>query len=307
MNSQNMDKMGGEIVERQNLEENLRLLAAQRQLYDKAKIVFFWQIFLTTIMITILSVANLFSNIEWLLASYSVLITLIDLMILKELIQKSKVAAATIQEEFDVKVLDIDWNGLIPKVLPERVFRFSEKYKKKEPDYKNLQNWYSPKLKELDTAVSKIICQRSNCVYDFSLRESFTRLLMGFMILAIILVITFALIKGLTIDNFFQLLVLPILPMITFSVQKYQDNRASISALTDLKDSSEEVWKKVLTNKSVDIEKSSRLIQDRIFANRKKSPLIFNWFYNRARSKLESEMHFSVEQLVIAYKKSVSL
>ena len=78
-------------------------------------------------------------------------------------------------------------------------------------------------------------------------------------------------------------------------------NRVFGQALNKLKKVSSKAWEKVISKNDIDIPKTTRQLQNKIFKNRKNSPLIFDWFYNFHRKSLENEMNYSVEQLVAQY------
>lgn len=299
--------MKTKIPQKQNEMDNLRCLAAQRQLYSNAKSIFALQIVLTILVIVALSIVNVFYDIEWILASASVLITLLDLTFLHEQLTFYKEMAAGIQELFDSTVLDIEWNSLIERPRYETIYRYSEDYKKNEDDYASLKDWYSSKIEELDSTEAKIICQRSNCAYDYSLRENYINKLVLFAAFSGVLIVVLGLIKGVTLENFFVILLLPLLPIMTFSIQKLQENKKSISALNKMRDAANELWNKLLINEVVETDRIVRQLQNGIYLNRKESPLIFDWFYKLSRNKLEDEMNYNVEQLIKEYKEKEKL
>jgi len=290
--------MGPTIFEKQNSSRCLRYLASQRQIYSNAKKLLTLQIILVVIVVTLLSVINYFCKIEWILGSYSAIITLIDIFLINKWIDNLKKRAAKIQEKFDTTLFELEWNDIISQVDEEVVFRYSELYKKKEPNFNSLKNWYSPKIKDIDSDLAKILCQRTNCVYDFTLRKYYLNTLIFLLAGLGLLVVILGLYQNISLPNFVNVLVLPLLPMISFGLQKYQDNQESIESLNNLKETTEEVWDKVIKGEKIDINKRSRSIQNRIYLNRKNNPLIFDWLYRIIRSRLEGEMHYSIEQMI---------
>ncbi len=297
--------MGPQILESQNCIDNLRCLAAQRQLYSNAKNIFSAQIALSIITVVILSLINLKWEIQWLIATYCVIITIIDLAVITELLNSLKNEAAKIQELFDTNVLKINWNTLIDKPDNEIIFRHSEKYRKTEPTFDSLKNWYSPEIKNIQSEIAKIICQYSNCSYDHNLRKDFNTKLTLLAGISALFIIIFSSIKGVTIENFFITVLLPLLPIIIFTIQKYKENNKSIDTSIKMKQLALNSIEK-LTDETVDILALSRELQNTIYQNRKDSPLIFDWFYKSSRNKLESEMDYSVESLVKQFLKQTN-
>lgn len=269
-----------------------------RQIYSDAKILFAIQIVLATIVVVLLSLINVFHNIEWFLATYCVVVAVTDAIFFDEYISSKKEEASTIQEMFDTHVLDIEWNDFIEKIDHEIIFRFSEKYKKIEPSFDSLKNWYSTEIGSIVDDKAKLICQYSNCRYDLSLRIFTKRYYYFLATISSLLVAVFALSKDISFKNIFILILLPLLPIIVFSIQRIKENNRSIEYLNKLKKISSRAWGKVISGNAIDITKTTRQIQNRIFKNRKDSPLIFDWFYKIHRKHLENEMNYSVEQLV---------
>jgi len=304
MNSLPMDKnIGQEIVKRQNTDDMLICLTAQRFLYSTAKKLFFWQLMLSTVIIILLSLFNLYKDISWIIAAYGALIAIFDVTFWSSLIKKRKEKAAKIQELFDTSVLNINWNKTLVGEKPtyEEIIRYSEKYKKRHSDFGILKNWYSPKISKIQSDAVKIICQRSNCTYDYAIRDSFSNaifIVLGIMLL-FLLVIGF--VKGFTLQSFFLLVVFPLLPAIYLLLKTIKDNNASQKALDDLRSITESLWNKLLLDNKIDVNLMAREIQDKIFLNRKNSPLIFDWYYRMKRNQLEKEMDFSVDKLVQEY------
>ncbi len=302
-----MDKaVGKEIVERQNSFDMLRCLAAQRYLYSSAKNLFFWQLIFSTIVVVILSFFNLYKNISWIIAAYGSIVAIIDVAFWSSLIKNKKENAAKIQETFDTFVLNIKWNDILVGEKPtyEEIFRYSEKYKKRQADFSGLKNWYSTKISDIQSDAAKIICQRSNCTYDYAIRDSFSNAIFIVLATTSLLLLFIGFLKGFTLHNFFLLVVFPLLPAIILLFKTIKDNNTSKKALDALRSITESLWKKLLLNSKIDIDQAAREIQNKIFLNRKNSPLIFNWYYNKKRNQLEKEMEFSVDKLVQQYKKN---
>ncbi|MDX2360837.1 MAG: S-4TM family putative pore-forming effector [Crocinitomicaceae bacterium] len=294
--------MGGEIIELENRPQNIELLAAQKHLYIIAKRYFVLQIILTTFVVVTLAVIHFFKDIGEIISIYSVFIAFIEVLFLKVIINRYKEKAASIQEMFDIKVLSIGRNALIEQVDLEEVGRYAKLHKKIDPTYGKLKNWYSSSIKDINSPVAKIICQRSNCVYDFTLRRNYNislSILLGALSLT---VISLGAYKESSVPQFFIIGVLPVLPMFLLFIQLYKDNNDSNNTLNRVKLVANNSWTKVLNRDDIDVSVVSRQLQDRIYQNRVSSPLIFEWFYNIKRKKLEEEMYYSVDKLVQEYR-----
>ena len=294
--------MGEDIVIKENDPNNIELLAAQKQLYLRAKKIFLIQILFTSVIIVLLSILNLFYNFSKIISIYSLLISLIDLLLIKDSINNIKIQAAGIQEQFDTEVLSIPRNNIIEEVDSEIICRFSKQHRKIDKDYSKLKDWYSTSIKEINGPISKIICQRSNIVYDYTLRKNyniFLSILIGFMCLVVLVL---SIIKEDNLATFILTGLLPIFPILSLLIQVLKDNRSSNKTLEKLKKTADDIWNKVLIGHEINLLDNSRSLQNIIYQNRINSPLIFEWFYNLKRKQLEEEMYYSVERLVTNYK-----
>ncbi len=304
MNSQDTDNnIGKNIIQKQNTENMLRCLAAQRYLYSSAKCLFFWQIMLSTLFIIILSLFNLYKDISWIIAAYGSLIAIFDLVLLSPLLRKKKEIAAKIQELFDTTVLNIEWNHTLVGAKPanEELFKYSEKYIENHKNFNNLRNWYSNSIGKMKSDSAKIICQRSNCVYDYSIRVSFSDAILVVLLITSLFLLFIGFLKGFTLQNFFLLIVFPLLPAFLLLFKTIENNNTSKNSLDALRTTIESVWENIFLNNKIDINSRARKIQDKIFLNRKNNPLIFDWYYNKKKDQLEKEMEFSVDKLVQQY------
>ena len=88
---------------------------------------------------------------------------------------KLKKLAASIQEKFDTNVLLIDWNKTLLPSKPDDglILRYYNKYIKKNKLDK-LYGWYSNEVLPVKTNIATLLCQRTNCSYDFTLRKRYT-------------------------------------------------------------------------------------------------------------------------------------
>jgi len=161
---------------------------------------------------------------------------------------------------FDTDVLNIEWNDFIEKIDHEIIFRYSENYKKKEPSFNSLNNWYSVGIKGVNHDEAKIICQYSNCRYDLSLRKKIGFYLFSIAFVSSLLIIFFALFKDMNFKNFFVLVLLPLLPLIVFSIQRVKENNRSISKLNKMKKISTKSWNKLIDKEPIDLPKITRQV-----------------------------------------------
>jgi hypothetical protein len=75
--------------------------------------------------------------------------------------------------------------------------------------------------------------------------------------------------------------------------------------LDRLKDHSERLWNDALSGSASEaIAARTRSLQDEIFENRRRSPLVFDRIFKHLRSSYEKQMNFGAEELVAEAKKN---
>lgn len=305
-----MNKVGLEICDKQNLQINIQRLAAQKQLYIKGKRLFSLQLILNVLIPLLLLIVGILlkhyesnTQIDWLRVLYAVVIIILDYLFIIPEINKCKQKAATIQESFDCDVMNIEWNKILvgEKPLHEDIFRYSNEYlKENNNNVEKLENWYPTTLKSISGNIAKIICQRSNFTYDYSIREKFKNGVV-FIALAILIIALFYLgAKDLGVQSCLLYFFVPYMPIASITLKLYLEHKTSLKNLESLKSNLFSTWSNLLKGEDIS-NQQLRQLQDKIFSNRKSNPLIPEWIYNRLRSKLEEEMYYSAEQLIEEY------
>lgn len=298
-----MDSVGQHIVDTQNQQLHLKELCAQKQIYSDAKRYFYLQLIIAVPIPILIAVSQLFIDrdnhtFNWIFALYGVTASIAEIVI-ENYITKLKRIAATIQEQFDTAVLLIAWNNVLIKEreMPEIIHKYYAKHLKISDNIDRLYNWYSLKIRSIHSNAATLICQRTNCTYDFSIRQKFIFIIGAIGIITLITIVIAANAIGINVPIFFTNIALPILPVTLIIIKQYNLNAESIQNLVDLKELIEQELHDLNseTNVSPNI---IRQIQDKIFTNRTNSPLMPNQLYDRLWGKLENEMNFAVETII---------
>lgn len=310
-----MDNVGQSIIERENLEKNIERLAAQKEMYFQAKRLFFLQFIVTVLITVLLTVAGLvlayFGNAmdwNWVRGAYGILAAVLDVFLLNHFISQLRQRAASIQELFDCDVLDLEWNKVCvgEKPSPEDIKKYADKHLKRVKSYDKLKTWYAQSIDQVDGPAAKVICQRSNFSYDSSIRRSFQYWVAGISITTIVISLVMSLVLNASTRSLVAISFLPVLPMLTFLGKLIKEHNTSGKNLESLRSNISSLWTDVLGATARDVETTLRRVQDKIFLNRKSSPLIPEWFYDWQRPKLEQRMNYGVDELVEQYKKAQS-
>lgn len=301
-NSHLMNNIGVHIATQQNQNESIAMLASQRYLYAKAKTWFYLQIIIVTIVPVILSIYSLIfkktaEEYLWIFVTYTVSASVLEI-VLDNIVDSLKKKAAAIQELFDTSVLVIPWNAVEITTKPSNgsIFRYLAKEKKRK-DISKLLDWYSPVIATIRTNIATVICQRTNCTYDFTLRKriSFYLNFSAITLFAILLLIWMA--NGGLITQFFIQVLAPSAPLFILVIRQLQKNKEAITNLNDLKTLIDSQLENA-SQRTVVSEEMIRSIQNKIYRNRILSPLLPDRIFEKWRSNLEAEMHYDVTILV---------
>lgn len=306
--------MENDIIKKQNKEENLIKLAAQKQVYSNAKKLMAIQVILSVPIVIILSLLPIIfsdSNLSLLhikteslnlcITTYGIFIAIIDQIFINPYITKIKGKAACIQENFDCEVLSLSENDVkCSKIDTEEIIKYA-----KDKEINDFKDWYRPPIiNTVPLSVGRIICQRINCWWDSYLRKKFRRDVIGFTIVLFILLFLISLVGGFTVSKLITNVVFPFLPALLLSIRQSQANAKAIKSLENLKNKADEYWNRLLLNpiNYVILDDLSRKLQDEIYENRKNSPLIFDWYYNKNRDFQHYDIDYSGKEMVNKYK-----
>ncbi len=297
-----MNEIGKHIIQEQDSDASIRYLAAQKQLYINGKSTFAFQVIIAVPIPIIISIVTpLLSKTEqgivWIFVLYSIIATFLEFFC-EDRAMKLKKLAASIQEKFDTTVLLIDWNKTLIPNKPEDglILRYYNKNIKKHKVDK-LYGWYSNEVLPVNTNIATLLCQRTNCSYDFTLRKRYTNTILLLAASTFIILLIVAGQNGITVPTFISSVLFPSLPVFVLAYKQITSNKEAIENLKELKDLIENELEKIKLSDTMD-NHLIRQIQDKIFLKRINSPLLPEWAYNFLRQNLEDEMHFSVKETV---------
>jgi hypothetical protein len=302
--------MKNDILTRQNKQEELERLAAQRELYSAAKRIFAVQAIATVVVPVIMACfAIAFETWAPYIAWYGVAIFAVDLLAIDPQIKKLKIKAAKIQELFDCSVLQLSYSELktVKEITVEDVLRYYKAHQKIAINIEKIKDWYPEAIGQVGLPVARIICQRSSCWWDKKLREEYCqriKYIIIFIVIGIISGCLFAKTGTVQLILIFSALV----PFFQFAIKQYNDNVDMNCRLKQLANYIEQVWRDIIkgTVNDPEIKNESRRIQDGIYDNRTLSPLIFDFFYKKSRNGNELTMNQAAQKYVDQYNDTIA-
>jgi hypothetical protein len=283
------------IAERQNMPENLRLLAAQRQLYTEEKtrtsIWYLVSIIIITIHFAATSALALTQPYESLIVVLWLLVAMGELGLLPFL-RQPRIEAATIQEKFDCDVLDLEWNDALtkepdPKIIERAVDRFGRR-KNPDQEWKKLKNWYeSLAIQTEPIHMARITCIKENVRWDSGQRREWARwitvITIGIVIILVIGGIRYDWLLKQYFSGLFLLLIPPLLAVLGHVVHQ----REAANRLDRLERVLDDLRRDAL-REHVDIEaitRRTRYLQTEICRHRMEDVPVLDWFYKKLEKK----------------------
>lgn len=291
---------GKDILNRQNLEINIDKLLAQRRLYSNAKKVNYLLISITVILPIIISLITNFTIViindkNWIYILFTIIAIIFE-KVFEIYIDRCKKTAASIQENFDTSIFQLSENELLNTTFVDSdiIRKYSRKDKNNNKKVEKVTNWYSKEIENIDTNLAILFCQRMNICYDQNIKKKYNILLIILSFLTLFILLGFSLFNNFSLMKFMIEVILPSIPIFSFTYKEFNTNLESVDNLQNLKEIIEQNLKSNSINNSINIEELRR-IQDRIYQNRILSPLIPDFIYRYLWSELEDQMNYSVK------------
>lgn len=279
------------MLQDQNSATQLQQLAAQRQLYAEAKTAGRLRMMLAGPGALLAGLVALrWPSIRTFAALYAIAVVTADNLWLAPWINRLRTLASKIQEMFDCQVLALDWNNLKVgrQAEPEVIVDAARRYRRKDPDYAKLKGWYPDSLQGMPQSCARIICQRTNCWWDFALRRRFRQLNIGLATVVTLLLVSLAFVGKMTMEKFFLAVLAPAAPVWNIAVRRVRDDLEAEVGARRLQECVDQLWEACCeTGGEESIRSQSRLLQDEIYDHRRRSPLIPDTFYFLLRGRQE--------------------
>lgn len=280
--------MSNGIATRQNEDNSIAMLAAQRQLYRDAKkyntvsvALSVWIPFALAVILLIIP-----ENTEWKYASYILsIVSMAFSFVIDKYIEEKKKLAAFIQQKFDAYVYEMPWDKRFfgkDKNINHEVAIYSKKILNNPQEREKLQDWYTPDVDEKNTIDGILMCQRENLGRDVGLRKRFK------FISVTLIIILFAAIFAMGLWNNERIAELLwriafITPMLRWLLDTIRKLNKDISKLQELDDD--------INNNEIKTMEDLQNIQKGIFQHRKECYAIPECIYNMFKDNDEDRAY----------------
>lgn len=293
--------MDNGITSRQNSPENIRLLAAQRCLYSRAKGLAAVQVFLAglTPVVGAIAVALKPDTDTW-AAFAGIIVAFVDTIWLDPKQKRLRNLAASVQEHFDCTVLQLTWNAALAgrHPSPEDIHEAAEAHTPSSAA--PLEDWYPHAVNAVPLYQGRLICQRTNCWWDSKLRQRYCNWIFGTVFVLSTCVFALGLLNGISLQKFVLAVMAPLLPAGLWAAREWRRQSETALESDRQKEDSESLWGQVVRGEVAEPEVSrrSRELQDAILVRRRGNAPVFDWVYRRLRSKQEDQMNVAAEVMV---------
>ncbi len=292
---------GRSILTRQEADEAILLLAAQRGFYSRAKGFLSLQMLLSVVTPAIFSIAALTidQTIRPWAALVSMLVLTIDVTYLESRIRVLRQMGAATQEEFDCLVYGLEWpQWRIPKPDRDLIAESGHAILEKPEMKKWLSGWYPKVIGHVEDSRAILLCQRYNLSYGLRIRRNVTVWLWFVVILGFSVLIGITLYKELKLADALLAFGVPMMPILSWTWREHVRQRDFIAAQERVKSAIERVVEAPMSDDS-QVMLAARRLQDEIHAQRHSDPLIFDWVYWLMRDKSEQSTESGLEAFMV--------
>lgn len=284
-----------DIIKKQNTDKFIDFLCAQRFSYSRAKTIFIVRVVLSGLFAVLGPVLILkFKDINSYIAILAILYATVDFFLLRSIENKYRQDGAKIQELFDVNLFNLEWNEIVAGERPdsEKIYSYAKKYRN-ENDVKDLINWYSNDIAELELSYAIVICQRINVWWDVSLRR---RLFFSIVITMIFIVVLSIFFFHKDIINLL-LIIATLIPLFEILTDYVKSQWFAIIRIKKLKNKLDSMIEGIIDGKNISSQ-DIRIIQDEIYRHRASCVFVPDWFYRLFRDVQEEQMNYSTKYYV---------
>ncbi len=286
----------------QNSTKSQELLAAICHYYGRGKIALAVQMILTIGLAVVLALlTRFFPDFKVWATFIAVTITWLDVVFIDRIQIHYRKKGALAQEMLDTHLFQLNWNELRcnKRLINEEIHSAGEDFKSKHATDR-LKDWYPVAARRVSLPLARFICQRSCLWWETSQRDIYHNWLIGGGTVMLIFTAVVALCGHMTFEDAILSTYVPIAPALIWAFREARRQKDASDSLARARGHVENVWKSALARPldTRELEIASRQVQDVLFDNRCKNPLIFDWIYKRLKPKRERAMAVNAEAMV---------
>lgn len=289
----------------QNEKKFIKLLKAQRYYYSMAKKCQICRLIVSMVIPVLFVIAKLKKfDISWIVF---LSLVWIPVSFLLRIFEKRYISlGASIQEEFDTKLFQIDKNTICFSREPtiEEVNKGAKRFK---GIVEELRDWY-PVKDSGERFLNIFIAQRTNIVWDRKLKTRYRNLLIGLIIILIFVEIFIALYLNLSFKEGVSVLFLSSFPLYFLLVEYVYELHKQIKSNSIVDKQILDICENINQFSETELQFKCRQVQDYIYEkNRLKSILIPERLYWLGREKDNQDILEVNNELIEKYKRNLKV
>lgn len=280
--------MGNDIASRQNEENSIRMLAAQRQIYSNIKnnnaLTMLLSIGLPLLIYLLISWKEKFYGIDTNVACSFISIIASLIVLLLDFHNSNYVSkAAFIQQKFDLYVYGMSWNADMygeDKNVNEDIVEYSSRICENSKERAKLLNWYVGEI-STDNGYENIYkCQKQNFSWDYDLRNFYEKCCKIILTTIIVLLVLWGLFDNLYMREWICVLsyYMPLIVSLISIIIRIENDKSTLLSIKQTLD-----YKAELSMHRLE------LVQRDIYEHRKKCFLIPDRIYRFLKDKQEKK------------------
>lgn len=281
------------IIQQQNEEGIIRLLAAQRQLYREMKTEFFGNLIVSILVATLGQLSISFDLLQAYISLLLYVYIIFEILIYFDSRQKA-VFAARVQEMIDTQLFQLPISTAIVRVPEIIINRAANKLLKSPAERELLKDWYKPELIPPDMPIhkSRVVCQKINCSYEDKVRAEFIKRVTVYIIIGIIVILSIFIALNMKSRQIFGGPLFILFPLIAGAIKYIYDQIDSYKTIKRLHGICQELWTYVNSPscKLNEAQQRSIDLQNEIRQYREKNPPVPEWLYKQIRNEVEESI-----------------
>lgn len=291
--------MSNGINDRQNSERVIHKLRAQGYLYTISER-FEWTIVIVSVIIVVLfSYMRILwpknvvlSNVATL---YGVIAT-ISVLLLGVKQGSIKEKAAKIQQEIDIEIFQLKWDNCICDKHPST--DDVAYYCKKNKEEGKYRNWYNVAIDKMPLNEARILGMAQNVTFDNSIRNIFIYCIYIVWLMLTSLIVIIPISVNLGMLDFLIFIIVPIMPIIVWSIKLVISNKSDITKLERMKTICDVLWQKSKAGERIN-DTEFQSLQNCIYLYRKSAYKIPDYFFSFGHQKIETEYDYIIQERLL--------
>lgn len=291
--------MSNGINDRQNSERVIHKLRAQGYLYSLSER-YEWTIFIVSVAIVIVLS---FLRILWpnnivlsYVATFYGVVATISVLILGVRQSSLKEQAAKIQQEIDIDIFLLKWDVCICGKHPSS--DDVSIYCKKNKEEDKYRNWYKEVIDEMPLNEARILGMAQNITFDKTIRNKFINCMYVIWLIMATSIFIIPTSINLGMLDFLIFIILPIMPIIVWSIKLVISNKSDIAKLERMKTIFDGLWQKSREGEAIN-DAEIQSLQNCIYLYRKSAYKIPDAFFNFHHQKIETEYDYIIQERLL--------